>query len=98
MGKYGVEKKPLGHSTGYFYYLVCDDKQLCGFKYEDDADFICDLLNKQDDIIEKYRDILNAIGKCVKYSIDNERSYGDEYTASVLNDIFDEFILGEFMK
>lgn len=85
---YRVKAVPLVISTGYYFILMCGDEEVVGFKYEDDADKICDLLNKQDELI-------GEITKSLLYCIDNERSYGDEYTADVLNDIVEQFKLRE---
>ena len=85
---YSVKAVPLVISTGYYFILMCGDEEIVGFKYEDDADKICDLLNSQDKLI-------GEITKSLLYSIDNERSYGDEYTAEVLNDIVEQFKLRE---
>lgn len=43
-------------------------------------------------------DLLCKISQSMQYGIDNERSYGDEYTAEVLNDIYEEFNLKEFKR
>lgn len=85
---YRVKAVPLGISAGYYFILMCGDEEVVGFKYEDDADKICDLLNSQDELI-------GEITKSLLYCIDNERSYGDEYTADVLNDIVEQFKLRE---
>ena len=85
---YRVKAVPLVISTGYYFILMCGDEEVVGFKYEDDADKICDLLNSQDELI-------GEITKSLLYCIDNERSYGDEYTADVLNDIVEQFKLRE---
>lgn len=47
MGEYNVKAIPLGYSTGYYFILMWGDKEVVGFKYEDDADKICELLNEQ---------------------------------------------------
>lgn len=49
---------------------------------------VTDRLNEQDELI-------GEITKSLLYCIDNERSYGDEYTAEVLNDIVEQFKLRE---
>lgn len=42
--------------------------------------------------------LLCEISQSIQYGIDNERSYGDEYTTEVLNDIYNEFNLKDFQK
>lgn len=51
------------------------------------------LLNEQDKELERLNELIMEISKTINYQIDNERSYGDEYTAEILNDIKEQFKL-----
>ncbi len=76
-------------TNGNMVYIVENDKALSGcFDSYDKTDLqgIVDKLNELNDLILE-------VTKSMLYYIDNERSYGDEYVASVLNDIVDEFKL-----
>lgn len=88
MGEYVIKEVPLSISTEYYYKLMWGDEEIMGFKYGFDADKICDLLNE-------YENLIGEITKSLLYCIDNEKSYGDEYTADVLNDIVEQFKLRE---
>ena len=55
--RFYIEAKPLGISTGYYFLLIdregelLDGEDWITFKYEDDADIICDFLNLQEERI-----------------------------------------------
>lgn len=51
------------------------------------------LLNDMDNEIERLNKLIMDISKTINYMVDNERSYGDEYTAEMLNDIKEQFNL-----
>ena len=54
--RYWVKATPLGISTGYSFYLIDEKKELTDsdgdylyFKYEDEAEILCDFLNEQEE-------------------------------------------------
>lgn len=61
--RFYVLATPLGYSTGFYYNLIDREKELndIGFKYEDEADTVCEFLNKQDKRLHKLQLWVNEI-------------------------------------
>lgn len=62
------------------------------------AELFCLMLNEHNKEAQDLKKLLVNIIEDINYDIDNERSYGDEYTAEVLNDIKEKYDFDNLLK